>query len=225
MITHLEIIKKCKLFNNIEEENIIKILNDIKARSRRYSKGSYVIAAGDRVQNIGVVLSGEVQILRDDYWGNRSIVGRAEPSEMFGEAFCLSNLYEYPIDVMTTEDTEVLLINCKQLLAACDSRGACYNTIIRNMLRIIAERNINLVRKIEHISKRTTKEKLLSYLSFQAKKNNSSEFYIPFNREELAAYLSVDRSAMSNELCKMRNEGILSFKRNHFILYNKEGEK
>lgn len=225
MITHLEIIKKCKLFNNIEEENIIKILNDIKARSRRYSKGSYVIAAGDRVQNIGVVLSGEVQILKDDYWGNRSIVGRVEPSEMFGEAFCLSNLYEYPIDVMTTEDTEVLLINCKQLLAACDSRGACYNTIIRNMLRIIAERNINLVRKIEHISKRTTKEKLLSYLSFQAKKNNSSEFYIPFNREELAAYLSVDRSAMSNELCKMRNEGILSFKRNHFILYNKEGEK
>ncbi|MGN0551528.1 MAG: Crp/Fnr family transcriptional regulator [Acutalibacteraceae bacterium] len=225
MITHLEIIKKCKLFNNIEEENIIKFLNDIKARSKRYSKGSYVITAGDRVQNIGVVLSGEVQILKDDYWGNRSIVGRSEPSEMFGEAFCLSNLCEYPIDVMTTEDTEVLLINCKQLLAACDSRGVCYNTIIRNMLRIIAERNINLVRKIEHISKRTTKGKLLSYLSFQAKKNNSSEFYIPFNREELAAYLSVDRSAMSNELCKMRNEGILSFKRNHFILYNKEGEK
>lgn len=218
MNTVHSVIKACPLFAGIQEKEITSILNCLDAKTKVFPKNSFIVSVNDPASLVGIIVYGNVNIIKEDFWGNRSILAHLGQSDLFGEAFSCAQLPLFPVSVFAVEETEVLLFDYKKMMQTCSSACISHIQLIQNMIQILANKNIMLTQKMEHLSKRTTKEKLLSYLSSQAMKAHSQSFEIPFNRQELADYLSVDRSAMSNELSKMREEGILVFHRNHFEL-------
>jgi CRP-like cAMP-binding protein len=179
--------------------------------------------AGENLNSVGIVLSGCITVSQDDYWGNHTIVARFEPVELFGEAFSFGEKEALPVSIMAAEQSDILLINCKKIVSTCSSACLFHTVLIRNIIKNMAQKNKMLIQKMEHITRRTTREKLLSYFSFQSRQLGSNIFEIPFNRQELADYLSIDRSAMSSELGRMRDDGILNFTKNKFeLLRNNE---
>lgn len=178
------------------------------ARVRRYEKGAFLLRRGETAEQMGVVLSGGVHIVREDFWGNRSIVGLAGPGDVFAESYHLSGGV-LEVSALAAAETEALLL---------DARRAGEPALLENLLSLLAEKNRMLTEKIRHMSRRTTREKLLSYLSVQALRAGGPEFDIPLDRQQLADYLAVDRSALSAELGKLRREGLLETRRSHFRL-------
>ena len=163
-------------------------------------------------------MEGSAHIQKDDYWGNRSILGQTAVGEMFGEAYVAPESGALINDVVAIDNSTVMFFDVKRIITTCPTACCFHAMVVQNMFFAISEKNRKLVQKLGHMSKRSTREKLISYLSEQAKKQNSASFTIPFNRQQLADFLSVDRSAMSNELCKMRDEGLLEFQKNQFKL-------
>lgn len=218
MKKYIDILKRTKLFNNVKEDEIIAMLSCLEAKALNYKKGEYVLRQGEYLNAITVLVKGKLLIQKDDYWGNRSILGNIECGEMFGEAYASPGGGPLLNDVAAVEDSTVIFFDVKKLFSACSSACRFHSLVVQNLFFAISEKNRKLVQKLGHMSKRTTREKLISYLSEEANKHNSSYFEIPFNRQQLADFLSVDRSAMSNELCKMRDDGMLEFKKNKFKL-------
>lgn len=206
------------LFAGIEPEEQKKLLRCMAAVQRSFGKGEYIFSAGENAGRIGLLLKGCVCVVKEDYWGNRSILTRLTAGELFGEAFACSGMEKLPVSVVSTEKSDVLLLNYARLMNTCPTACACHTKMIRNLVRELAEKSVRLTEKMEHTLRRTTKEKLLSYLSAEAERAGSSSFSIPFNRQELADFLAVDRSAMSAELCRLRDEGVLEFCKNRFRL-------
>lgn len=218
MNKYLPILKKSFLFSGIEDSQLLAMLNCLQAVTKEYPKSSFILHTGDSVSTVGLVLSGTVQVIKEDFWGNRTILNQIAPGQLFAESFSCAQTDHLPISVVSPSHCEIMFFNYKKIIATCSSACQFHTRLIQNMLRSVAQKNISLTTKIEHMSQKTTREKLLSYLSEQAHLACSHTFSIPFNRQQLADYLSVDRSAMSSELSRMRNEGLLTFERNHFIL-------
>ncbi len=218
MKDYIPVLKKTVLFSGVKENEIEAMLSCLQARCYSFKKCEFVLSQGQRLDNILILINGKLHIQQDDYWGNRSIISIVSPSEMFGEAYAAPESGAVMSDVVAVEDSEVVFIDVKKILTVCSSACRFHTIVVQNLFYAISERNRNLVKKIGYMSRRTTREKLIAYLSDEAKRQSSSRFYIPFNRQQLADYLSVDRSAMSNELCKMRNEGLIEFNRNQFVL-------
>lgn len=215
---NIETIKKCPLFTDISDNQLETLLNCLTAVLRTYSKDEFIFMAENKASSVGVVLSGGVYVIQEDFWGNRTIIAHIEQVGMFGEAFSCAGTDKLPVSVVAVENSEVMLIDYRKIVTSCSSACVFHTQLIKNMLRIIAEKNIMLTRKMEHLSKRTTREKLLSYLSSQAVRLKSGTLQIPFNRQELADYLCVDRSALSRELGLMQNEGLIRYEKNRFEL-------
>lgn len=206
------------LFEGIDEKEKKAMLSCLEARKKSYLSGNIVFRRGGHTSYMGLVLSGAVHMVKDDFWGNRSILGEASAGSMFGEVYaCLADR-KLEVDVVAVEDTEVLFLDVKKILTVCSSACVFHTRLIRNLLTIMAEKNLMLTHKMEHMAQKNTRDKLLSYLSMESMKSGSAEFTIPFNRQQLADYLSVDRSAMSRELSHMKEEGILEYQRNRFRL-------
>ncbi len=218
MKKYIPILKKTNLFAGVADEEIGAMLSCLDARLRTYKKGEYVFRQGEPLNCITVLADGELYIQRDDYWGNRTIVSRIAAGEMFGEAYIAPESGALLNDVVAIEDSVVIFFDVRRIITVCSSACRFHSMVVQNLFFAISEKNRSLLQKLGHISKRTTREKLISYLSEEAKRNRSASFIIPFNRQQLADYLSVDRSAMSNELCKMRDEGLLEFDKNAFKL-------
>lgn len=218
MKKYIPIIKKTRLFAGISIGETESMLSCLDARMKQFKKGELVLRAGTHLCDILVLAEGSLHIQRDDYWGNRSILGHIGVGEMFGEAYVSPESGVLLNDVIALEDSTVILFDVKRILTTCPSACRFHTLAVQNLFYAISEKNRLLVQKIGHMSKRTTREKLISYLSEQAERNASAAFEIPFNRQQLADFLAVDRSAMSNELCKMRDEGLLRFERNRFEL-------
>lgn len=218
MEKYISILKETQLFAGVREEEISAMLSCLDARLRTYKKGEYVFRQGEYVNNITVLVEGSLHIQRDDYWGNRSIISRIDMGEMFGEAYMGPESGAILNDVVAIEDSAVIFFDVKRIITTCSSSCRFHAMVVQNIFFAISEKNRKLVQKLGHMSKRTTREKLISYLSDEAKKNNSNSFMIPFNRQQLADFMSIDRSAMSKELCKMRDEGLIEFEKNHFRL-------
>ena len=218
MQQYMEVLKNTKIFAGLGEDDITAMLNCLNARIKTYKKGGLVLCQGEISSKILILLEGNLHIQSDDYWGNRTILSKISVGEMFGEAYALPESGEVINDVSALEDSKVMLFDIDRVLSVCPSACRFHSAVIENLFSAISEKNRILVQKLSVISKRTTREKLISYLSGEAKRNNSPVFDIPFNRQQLADFLSVDRSAMSNELCKMRDEGLLEFNKNHFKL-------
>ena len=212
------VLKETKLFAGVEEEDVFSMLSCLGARLRTYKKGEYVLRQGQRLSDILVLAEGGLHIQRDDYWGNRSILGHIGVGEIFGEAYASPESGALLNDVVAVENSSVFFFDVKRVITTCSSACRFHTLVVQNLFFAISEKNRSLVQKLDYLSRRTTREKLISYLSEEAKKQNSAYFTIPFNRQQLADYLSVDRSAMSNELCKMRDDGLLEFEKNLFKL-------
>jgi CRP-like cAMP-binding protein len=218
MKKYLEILKSVSLFKGIEESNLQPLLSCLSAKTAHYEKGQTVFFRGDSIESFGIVMSGQVQVVQEDYYGNRSILANIGVGNLFGESFACADIKKLSVSVLTTTESDMLFIDCRRLAAPCARACTFHSQLIQNMLSIVSMKNISLTQKIEFTSKRTTREKLLAYLSAKAQKAECSRFSIPFNRQELADYLSVDRSAMSAELSKLRDDGVLKFYKNQFEL-------
>ena len=218
MTEFVPVLKKTKLFSGVGEEDISTMLSCLGARLIRYKKGEYVLRQGEHLSDILVLAQGSLYIQRDDYWGNRSILGHIGAGEIFGEAYAAPESGPLLNDVIAVEDSAVLFFDVKRVISTCPSACRFHTMVVQNLFYVISEKNRSLVRKLDHMSKRTTRGKLISYLSEESRKQNSESITIPFNRQQLADYLSVDRSAMSSELCRMRDEGLLEFEKNRFRL-------
>lgn len=218
MKEYISILKRTQLFAGVGENEIDSMLNCLQAELRKYKKGEYVFRQGEHLSSIMVLVEGKLHIQRDDYWGNRSIINVVGVGEMFGEAYVAPESGAILNDVIAVEDSAVIFMDVNRIITTCSSACRFHAMVVQNLFFAISERNRRLVQKLGHMSRRSTREKLISYLSEEAKKQKSAIFTIPFNRQQLADFLSVDRSAMSNELCKMRDEGLIVFEKNRFEL-------
>lgn len=214
----IPLLKRTKLFSGVGDEELCAMLNCLQAKTKKYIKGEYIFRQGEYISNIAILVKGSVYIQRDDFWGNCSIINIVNVGEMFGEAYVAPDSGALLNDVVAVEDSTVIFFDVGKLLTVCSSACKFHSLVVQNLFYAISEKNRSLVQKLGYMSKRTTREKLISYLSDEAKANKTSSFTIPFNRRQLADFLSVDRSAMSNELCKMRDDGLIIFDKNKFTL-------
>ncbi len=214
----MEALQKCPLFAGIEEQNLLAILNCLDARTIVVPKNDIILHEGDDAKNVGIILSGEAQIVRDDYYGNRCILTRISPGELFGETFACAEIEALPVSVIATKDSEVMMIDCHRITKSCHNACEFHNKMIFNLLKVVSAKNMILNQKIEVTSKRSTREKLMAYLLQQAKLHNCNHFSIPYSRQELADFLEVDRSGLSAEISKLRKEAILNCRKNEFTL-------
>lgn len=214
----LNVLKKCPLFYDVTEENIVPMLECLEAKTDIFDKNFTILSEGTPAKYIGIVLSGSVQITQTDYYGNRSILGNLCEGELFSEAFACMQMTSMPVSVIANEKSKIIFIDCNHILHTCQKGCPYHQQLVYNLMRVLASKTVMFQQKIEIISKRTTREKLLTYLTICAKKNNKNSFKIPFNRQELADYLEVDRSGLSAEISKLRKDDILECSRNHFKL-------
>ncbi len=206
------------LFRGITSTEIEKILPCLNATTKSYEKGKYLYRMGDSVHLIGVLLSGKISIENDDLWGNKTILNMITPGNVFAETYACIPGEQLMVNIVAIEKSEVLYLNTSNVLSSCSNNCDFHNKIIRNLLAISAQKNLNLSRRSFHTAAKTIRARLLSYLSYEAAKHGSYAFDIPFNRQQLADYLNLDRSALSNELSKMTKDGILVTHQNHFVL-------
>ena len=216
MKKYFEILRKCRLFDSIEDENLIAILGCLGARVVSYEKKNTILSEGSAAREIGIVLSGEAQVVQIDYFGNRSILADIAPSELFNESFACADAEAVPVDTVAAEDCEIMFVDCNRVLRACCNACNFHQQLIYNLMKIVATKNILFHQKLEITSKRSTREKLMTYLLLQAKKQNRNRFEIPYDRQELADYLEVDRSGLSAEIGKLRREGVVRSQKNTF---------
>ena len=215
------VLERCPLFDGIRLEDLGAMLGCIGGRTISVSKGQAVFREGDAATHVGMVLKGAIQMVREDFYGNRSIVAHIGQAELFGESYACAGLAALPISIVAVEDSKVLLMDCRRITVSCSNACAFHSRIIYNMLRLVANKNLVFDQKIQVTSKRSTREKLMTYLLNQAKLRNSDDFTIPYDRQELADYLEVERSGLSAEISKLRREGILESEKNRFRLLQK----
>lgn len=218
MKEYQEILSRCTLFEGIRLDDLTAMLGCIGGKTLSVTKGQPVCREGDPATHVGMVLSGAVRLEREDYYGNRSIVAHIGPGALFGETYACAGIQALPISVVADEASTVLLMDCRRITTTCSSACAFHSRIIFNLLRLVATKNLVFDQKIQITSKRTTREKLMAYLLNQAKIQGSNSFTIPYDRQELADYLEVDRSGLSSEIGKLRKEKILESEKNHFKL-------
>lgn len=218
MKQNLTLLAGMPLFEMIQTADLPSLLSCLKAKTKRFEKEEWIRKEGDLADFIGIVLCGTIQILHYDVNGNRSITAFFSEGEMFAEAIACAEISKLPFSIQAVTDCEILFLNEKQILHACEERCGFHERIIQNLLKIIAGKNMLLNQKLRYLSHKTTAEKLLSFLSDQAKQHHSNEFTIPFDRQALADYLGVERSAMSAEIGRLQKNGVLETRRSWFRL-------
>ena len=218
MKKYLETLKTCPLFYNIEEDNLLRMLTCLGAEIEKFDKKDTVFAEGSEAKNIGVLLTGEVESVRYDYYGNKSIINKVTSPEVFGEAFACAESKSLPVSIVSVDRSDVMLIDCSHILHMCSNNCGFHHQLIYNLMKDLASKTVIFHQRIEVTSKRSTREKLLTYLGIVSQQKKSNSFTISFNRQELADYLEVDRSGLSAEISKMRKEGILECNKNYFKL-------
>ncbi|MFT3950908.1 MAG: Crp/Fnr family transcriptional regulator [Oscillospiraceae bacterium] len=217
-MTFSDIPAKMPLFSGISKDDMDTLLGCLGVRKARYAAKEAIFIAGDRAEYVGALLSGRVLVVREDFYGNRSILAHIASGQLFAEAFACAGVETLPVSVFAEVESEILLLNFRKLLTVCTNSCGFHNRLIFNLMGIMARKNILLNRKTELLSMRSTRDKLLAYLSAEATNAGRAAFEIPFNRQELADYLAVDRSAMSAELSRLAAEGVLKYRKNQFEL-------
>ena len=214
----LENIKKCPLFAGIGDEDLTKMLTCLGAHVVRFDKKYTIFSEGSPAKYLGILLSGSAQIVRHDYYGNRNILAEIRPAEVFAEEFACADVASLPVSVIAVDACEVMFIDSSHVLHTCSNCCTFHQTLIYNLMKDLAAKTLLFHRRIEITSGRTTREKLMTYLMQRATDAGASSFEIPFDRQELADYLEVDRSGLSVEIGKLKREGIIDAHKNHFTL-------
>ena len=204
------------LFDRIRPEDMPGMLGCIGYHVRSYEKGEIIAFEEEKINLVGVVLKGAVDMIKEDVWGNRTMLVRTYRSDIFGETFACGEDSMATVSFMAAEDSEVLFLSFCRVMHTCTHACVFHQTLIENMVRLIARKNRELMRKVEVVSQKTLREKILAYLSVQAQSQGKNEFEIPLGRVELAEYLCADRSALTRELAKMKTEGLIDYRKNYF---------
>lgn len=215
---YLEILKNCPFFGGMSEKEILSILQCVDVKVKFKKSSEYIFYAGDSTEVMGLVLSGSVLIVQEDLWGHRNMMAKLKTGEFFAESYAVVPNSILNVSVIADTDSEILLLNVNRLLSVCSNACSHHNQLVHNLVVVLANKMLSFNNKITHMSKRTTREKLLSYLSSESIRQGKRSFDIPYDRQQLADFLCVERAAMSVELGKLKKEGILETKRCHFIL-------
>lgn len=215
---HLPTISSSRIFAGLDGEEIAKALPCLDARLHSFGEGEYVLREGETTTQVYVLLEGGVNVIREDWWGNRNIITTVAPGGTFAESYACTEGTPLAVSAVTTRASTLLTLKARKIMVGCSSGCPYHVRLTQNLVGDVAQHNLALNSKLTYLSQRSTREKLLAYLSDESRRAASPTFTIPFNRQQLADFLSVNRSAMSNELCKMRDEGILDFDRSRFTL-------
>ena len=219
MEQYLFILRNSPFSQGMTEEEILSVLHCVNATVQHKQKDEYILRVGDRTESMGLVLRGSVLVLQEDLWGHRNIMHRIGPGEYFAEPFAATAGSVLNVSVVADEDSEIMMLNMERFLKTCPHACAHHGRMVRNLVSVMARRVLDLNEKLTHMAKRSTREKLLSYLSAESIRQGKLAFTIPYDRQQLADYLSVERAAMSVELGKLQKEGLLKTNRNHFELF------
>lgn len=214
----IPVLMTCPLFTGISSSDLNSMLACLGAKPMQVKKGMFVFREGDEAIYVGIVLAGSVQLIREDYYGNRSIMAHIGPKELFGESYAFSSAAALPVSIVADEDSQILLLDSRRIGTCCSNVCEFHNQLIFNLLQLVANKNLVLHQKIQITSKRSTREKLMAYLLTQAKIAGTNVFTIPYDRQALADYLEVDRSGLSAEISKLRKENILECEKSTFRL-------
>ena len=218
MENYLSLLQKSPLFASMEPQQITSVQHCVGAVVREAGAGEYILRAGDRTQAMGLLLSGSAFAVQDDLWGQRNIMGKILPPGTFAEPFAATPGAVLNVSVVASVPSKVMFLNIQRITTVCSETCPQHALLIRNLVSVLARKNLQLNDKITHMSKRRTREKLLSYLSSESLRQGSLEFDIPFDRQQLADYLCIERSAMSAELSRLQKDGLLATERSHFRL-------
>lgn len=216
MKNYFDIVLKSPLFYEVEHSDIECVLKCLNAKIKNFDKESIIIFQGDRIEQIGIILSGSIQISKNDFMGNKNILTELSTSDIFGETLVSAQIKKSPVTVEAVTGCEIMFIDYNRIITTCSSACVFHTKLIENMVKVLAEKNLMLNNKLEILSKRSIREKLMQYFIFQAEIKKSREFDIPFSKNALADFICVDRSAMSRELSKMCNEKLIQYEKNHF---------
>ena len=220
MEKYLQLIKKSPLFQGITETELEKMLKCFGAQIKNYKKDDLIIRQGDVISKVYLIIKGEVNIEKESYWGRRIIIQKLYPNNNIGLALVASKNSESSINAVCIQNAVILTLAFSNCTSMCNNACSHHRALIQNLFKIISKENLELIEKIENISQKSIRDKLLTYLSNESIKNKGGVFEIPFNRQELADYLNIDRSAMSFELSKMQKDGLIKFEKNKFMLKN-----
>ena len=218
MTEYLEILRRSPLFRGIKTEELSALLDCMGARPRRMKKGDTVLAAGERATHLGIVLAGRVQVSRLKADGQRIVMGEIRPGQLFAESFACAQAEALPVTATAGTDGAVLLLDSGRLSAPCSAACAFHGRLIANLLSVLAHKNLALAGKVEVLSGRTIRERLLTYLEDLCLRAGKSTVTVPFDRQALADLLCVDRSALSRAIGQLRAEGVLEADRGKFTL-------
>lgn len=214
----IQVLQSSQLFEGIEPGQIQILLGCLHAAVNTYQKGEFILHRGEPTRRMGIVLEGTAHIIKEDFWGNRVILGPSGPGQLFAESYACLGSENLAVSVVAATTARVMFLDVVSLFQSCTTACDFHTRMIRNLTRVLAGRNLMLTQKVEHMAQKTTREKLLSYLSAESIRQSSLSFDIPFDRQQLADFLCVERAAMSVELSKLQKEGLLVTKRNHFEL-------
>ncbi len=204
------------LFEGIQPQDMEAMLGCIGYHIGTFRKGDIVAFEEENIRHIGILLSGSVDMIKEDLWGNKTMLVRMRKNELFGETFACGEDNLSVVTFLVSEDARILFLPFDRVMHSCTMACMFHHRLIENMVHIIANKNRDLMRKVEIISKKTLREKILAYLSIQAQLHSSRYFEIPLGRVELAEYLCADRSALTRELTKMKAEGLIDYDKNCF---------
>ena len=215
---NIDFLMKLPIFYNLKKEEIINILKFFNYSKEDFEKNNFIFEIGKPISKIGIILSGEINIIKEDFWGNRNILNKFKSGEIFGEVFALAKVSPNNILVETSQNSKILFLNLTNFSIDNENNSNEILKFLSNIFKISLKKNILFTEKLEHITKKTIREKIISYLSTEALKNRSNSFFIKFDRQELADYLFVERSALSRELSSMKKDGLIEYNKNHFTL-------
>ena len=218
MEKYLPILRSSPFFKGLNDNEILSILHCVNATVISKERDSYIFRAGDSTELMGLAASGCVLVIQEDLWGHRNILSKCHAGDFFGEPYAARPGAVLNISVVADEDCEIIFLNVRRLLVTCQTACEHHQKLIRNLVSVLANKILILNDKITHVGKRTTRDKLLSYLSAESIRHSSLSFDIPFDRQQLADYLCIDRAAMSTEISKLQKEGFIKTNRNHFEL-------
>ena len=216
MQTYLPVLQNCSLFSGVAPSDLQALLACLGARKIEVSRQSPILREGDPAEYVGILLRGSAMILREDFYGNRSIMSHVEPGDLFGESYAFAETKTFPVSIVADEDCDILFIDGHRITNSCSNACDFHNRMVYNMLRIVAQKNLACYQRMQITAQRTTREKLMMYLTMQAKLAGSNTFIIPYDRQELADYLDVDRSGLSAEISRLRREGVIECEKNRF---------
>lgn len=213
---YMEALQDMPLFSGIEDTEMTAMLHCLGAQTKKYKKNQYLYHNEDVIDAVGIIVEGKVQIIREDLWGNQTFLVSMEKGELIGENFCCGINHNATVSFLAATNVTAIFLPFSRVMRSCSHACRFHHRLIENMVTILAVKNLSLMDKVDIISKRSLREKISTYLMQEAGKQNSTYFEVPFGRVQLAEYLSADRSALTRELNKMKEEGLIDYDKNSF---------